>query len=206
MHVHNYEKLWLGASLLLIVGFISTIVYGAAGAGVVMVNDEGGQVNPNNLGNTTGFQNPGVTKVGPHEYEVHVIAYQFAYQPATITIPANSTVTFYVTSRDVIHGFEVVGTNVNTMVIPGQVSKITAKFDEPGSYGIICNEYCGAAHHSMAGELIVKKPSNFTMQDTTQTPTGSNGTSNSTQTATATPTGANGTATATATPTGGESA
>jgi cytochrome c oxidase subunit 2 len=189
MHVHNYEKLWLGASLLLIVGFISTIVYGAAGAGITMVNDEGGQVNPQELGNTSGFDDPGVTKVGPNEYEVHVVGIQFAFQPSTMEVPANSTVTFYVTSRDVVHGFEIVGTNANTMVIPGEVSKITVEFDEPGEYGIVCHEYCGAGHHSMAAELTVTEPSNFTMQDDTQTQTGGNETTN-----------------ATATPTGGESA
>ena len=36
MHIHNYEKLWLGLGLLLIVGFIATITYGAVGAGVTM--------------------------------------------------------------------------------------------------------------------------------------------------------------------------
>ena len=182
MHVHNYEKLWLGASLLLIVGFISTIVYGAAGAGVVMVDYEGGQVNPSNLANTSGFDDPGVTKVGPNEYEAHIIAYQFAYQPATVTVPANSTVTFYVTARDVIHGFEIAGTNANTMAIPGEVAKVTVEFDEPRSYGIICHEYCGAGHHGMAGELIVEELSNFTMQDDTQTPTRGNATTNGTAT------------------------
>ena len=191
MHVHNYEKLWLGASLLMIVGFVSTVVYGAVGAGVVMVNDEGGQVNPGNLGNTSGFDDPGVTKVGPNEYEAHIIAMQFAYQPGTIEVPANSTVTFHVTSRDVLHGFEIVGTNANTMVIPGEVAKVTVEFDEPGRYGIVCHEYCGSGHHDMAGELIVQEPSNFTMGDDTQTETSGNGTTNTT---------------ATATPAGGESA
>jgi len=191
MHVHKYEKLWLGASLILIVGFVSTVVYGAAGAGITMVNDEGGQVNPSDLGNESGFDDPGVTKIGPNEYEVHIVALQFAYQPATVEVPANSTVTFYVTSRDVVHGFEIVGTNANTMVIPGEVAKITVDFDEPGSYGIVCHEYCGSGHHSMAGELIVQEPSNFTMGDDTQTATGGNETTN---------------ATATATPAGGESA
>ncbi|MFB6179248.1 MAG: cytochrome c oxidase subunit II [Halorientalis sp.] len=163
MHVHKYEKLWLLASLLLIVGFISTIVYGAVGAGVKMVDDSGGQVNASNLQNNPQFSDPGVKQVGPHEYEVYVVAQQFIYTPDTIEIPANSTVTFYVTSQDVIHGFEVAGTNVNTMVIPGQVSKETVRFDEPAKYGIVCNEYCGSGHHTMSGQLIVRKPSNFTL-------------------------------------------
>jgi cytochrome c oxidase subunit 2 len=41
------------------------------------------------------------------------------------------------------------------MVIPGQVATITVEFDEPGEYGILCNEYCGSGHHDMEGKLIV---------------------------------------------------
>jgi len=70
-------------------------------------------------------------------------------------VPANSTVTFYVTSADVIHGFEVVGTNANAMVVPGEVSELTVKVEEPQEYGLICNEYCGAGHHVMEGKVNV---------------------------------------------------
>jgi cytochrome c oxidase subunit 2 len=46
-------------------------------------------------------------------------------------------------------------------VIPGQVSEITVEFDEPGEYGIVCNEYCGAGHHTMAGEFNVVPASEY---------------------------------------------
>jgi len=70
-------------------------------------------------------------------------------------------VTFYVTSRDVIHGFEVVGTNANTMVVPGEVSDITVETDEPQEYGLLCNEYCGAGHHVMEGKVHVVSQAEF---------------------------------------------
>jgi len=41
------------------------------------------------------------------------------------------------------------------MAVPGQVAEITVRFDEPAQYGIVCHEYCGAAHHTMAGQLVV---------------------------------------------------
>ena len=163
MHIHNYEKLWLGLSLVLIVGFIATITYGAVGAGVDMV-DNGETLDPNTLGEHPEFGDPGVEQVGPDEYDVHVVARQFFFQPGTnqpITVPANSTVTFHVTSGDVIHGFSIAGTNANTMAIPGQISKFTVDVDEPGEYGILCNEYCGAAHHDMEGQLAVVPQSEF---------------------------------------------
>jgi cytochrome c oxidase subunit 2 len=160
MHIHKYEKIWLGLGLLLIVAFIATVTYGAVGAGVKMVDDSGGTVNPDNLQNHSEFGDPGVEKVGENEYDVHVIARQFAFNPGSdgygaITVPANSTVNFYVTSADVIHGFSVVGTNANTMVIPGEVAEITVETGSPGDYGIVCHEYCGSNHHEMAGTMEV---------------------------------------------------
>jgi cytochrome c oxidase subunit 2 len=55
-------------------------------------------------------------------------------------------------------------TNVNVMAIPGQVSVLSAKFDEPGTFDFICHEYCGyvegspIGHHTMYGQLIVESP------------------------------------------------
>jgi cytochrome c oxidase subunit 2 len=157
MEIHRYEKLWTAAALLLIVGFIATVTYGALGPGVTMVDDSGGTVDAGSLGDTE-FGDPGVSQVGENQYEVHVVARQFLFQPGTsspIRVPANSEVTFYITSADVVHGFEVAGTNVNVMAVPGQVAEITVRFDEPAQYGIVCHEYCGAAHHTMAGQLVV---------------------------------------------------
>jgi cytochrome c oxidase subunit 2 len=157
MEIHRYEKIWIAASLLLIVGFIATITYGAVGAGVSMIDDSGGTVDADSLDETE-FADPGVTQVGEDRYEVHVVTRQFLFQPGTtspIRVPANAEVTFYVTAADVVHGFELVGTNVNIMAVPGQVSEVTVRFDEPGEHGIVCHEYCGAGHHTMAGQLVV---------------------------------------------------
>jgi cytochrome c oxidase subunit 2 len=131
------------------------VTYGAVGAGVAMVDNEGGTIDATAVGEDERFAEPRVEQVGENEYEAYVIAQQFIFRPNPIEVPANSTVTFYITSIDVIHGFEVVGTNVNTMAIPGQVAEITVEFDEPGEYGILCHEYCGEGHHDMEGKLIV---------------------------------------------------
>ena len=168
MEIHKYEKFWFGLSLLLIVGFIGTITYGAVGAGVEMVSDDGGTVEPDNLTDHEKFekyQNATATKVtdgdAEGEYAVAIQALQFAYLPGTgnpIRVPEDSEVTFYISSSDVTHGFSIVGTNVNTMVIPGQMSEITVEFgeyDETKQMGIICHEFCGAGHENMAGTIEV---------------------------------------------------
>jgi cytochrome c oxidase subunit 2 len=42
------------------------------------------------------------------------------------------------------------------MLLPGQLSRVTARFDKPGEYPMICHEYCGIAHHTMGGKIIVE--------------------------------------------------
>ena len=65
-------------------------------------------------------------------------------------------ITFTATSADVLHGFHVEGTRLNMMLIPGQVSRNTYTFQQPGEYVIICHEYCGLGHHTMFGKVVVE--------------------------------------------------
>jgi cytochrome c oxidase subunit 2 len=158
MEIHKYEKAWLVGALVLIVFFIATVTYVSAVTGVSMIDDSGGTIDTDNVTDDDRFSDPRVEQVGEGEYEVYVIAQQFIFRPGTnrpIEVPEDSEVTFYVTSLDVTHGFQIVGTNVNTMVIPGQVSELTVEFDEPGEHGIVCNEYCGTGHQDMAGNIVV---------------------------------------------------
>ena len=171
MEIHRFEKVWTALAILLIVGFISTIVYGAVGPGIQMIDQSGGTVDADLISDgaydqVSNFEEP--TQLAQHvegdRYEAYVVASRFRFNPGStnpLTIPAGSTVTLYVTSPDVMHGFEVVGTNVNTMVLPGQVSQMTVEFDDPATYSIVCNEYCGNAHHLMEGSIEVVPQSEF---------------------------------------------
>ena len=64
-------------------------------------------------------------------------------------MPVGSSVTFYVTSTDLQHGFKLQDTNVNMQVVPGEVSKLTVEFDEFGEHDYICHEFCGIGHAAM---------------------------------------------------------
>ncbi len=104
------------------------------------------------------FRNPGVITRADGTVVVTVVGQLFSFNPNPIEIPAGKPVTFRLTSADVVHGFEVVGTNANAMAIPGYVSQFTVTF-KPGEYIIGCNEYCGVAHHTMVGKLIAQEES-----------------------------------------------
>ncbi|MFA9416728.1 cupredoxin domain-containing protein [Natrinema sp. HArc-T2] len=165
MRIHTYEKLWIVGAMVLIVGFIVTITFGSVGLGISMIDDEGGTVPPDELNDDERFGEPRVEQVGENEYAAYVVAQTFSFQPDPIEIPANNDITFHVTSRDVIHGFYVPGTNLNAMAIPGQVAEMTVEFDEPGEYGLICHEYCGSFHHTMEGLIIVQPEEEFDLTE-----------------------------------------
>lgn len=99
---------------------------------------------------------PGVYETGENEYEIVMTLEAFSFNPGDIEIPAGAEVTFIMTSKDVVHGMQIAGTNVNAMVLPGHIQTITETFDEPGEYLILCNEYCGAGHQLMATTITVK--------------------------------------------------
>lgn len=154
MHIHRYERAWLYFSIGLVFVFFLAIVT-AALAGGIQPPSPVGQVNPNDLSGTD-FAKPGLREISPGHYEAYLLAQAWMWTPNEIRIPAGSRLTLYLTSGDVQHGFKVEGTNLNAMVIPGQVTKVARTFDEPGEYWIVCHEYCGSNHHNMSGKIIVE--------------------------------------------------
>jgi len=95
-------------------------------------------------------------ETGPGRYEARIIAGIWVFNPAELRVPEGSEVTFVGTSRDVIHGLFLPDVDVNVMLIPGQVTRITTRMPKAGEYPFICHEYCGIAHHTMAGKIIVE--------------------------------------------------
>ena len=92
---------------------------------------------------------------GPKRYEVHYVAQIWNFEPADLAVEPGSTVDIYLSAKDVTHGMQIVGTNVNLMAVPGAVNYARVKFDKPGDYLVVCNEYCGVAHHNMAAYIHV---------------------------------------------------
>ncbi|MGM8214611.1 cytochrome c oxidase subunit II [Bacillaceae bacterium W0354] len=153
--MHRYEKIWLTVSSLMIIGFTLVIGYQAFAEGMGPPSEKI-LIDPQKVDTTEPFDQPGIKQIGENEYEVVMTLQIFSFTPMELEFPAGSTVHFTLTSKDVVHGFQVAGTNINAMVMPGYVSKITQKFDEPGEYLVLCNEYCGAGHQLMSTNIIIR--------------------------------------------------
>jgi cytochrome c oxidase subunit 2 len=155
MHVELYERIWMWIAGALIVVFLGVIV-STATAGAIEPPSHIETVDPAALTSHPEFGDPKVKVNADGSVTASIVAATFSFTPDPIEVPAGKPVTFRITSSDVIHGFQVVGTNANAMAIPGYVSQFTMTFDKPGEYLIACNEYCGVLHHGMVGKLIVK--------------------------------------------------
>lgn len=90
-------------------------------------------------------QPPGEKKAGPKE---------------KIVLSANELVEFRVASKDVNHGFGIYNDKAElvaqTQAMPGYINKLRWKFNQPGTYNILCIEYCGMFHEIMRTSFTVK--------------------------------------------------
>jgi cytochrome c oxidase subunit 2 len=155
MHVHKGERLWLTFAAAMMVLFLAVITTAAVVDGIVPPSRVQ-TIDPTKVSQTPPFDKPGLRKIADGEYEAYYVARIFSYTPDTITVPVGAHVTFYVTSGDVEHGFSIPETGVNTMVTPGWVSSVSHTFRTPGTFLLICNEYCGAGHQTMAAKVVVQ--------------------------------------------------
>jgi cytochrome c oxidase subunit II len=167
LHVDRYESAWIRISLIVTVIFALAVVTASVSYGI-QVPGVYARIDPRTLMEPSSpFASPQLREIAPGKYDLYVRAQVWSFVPLDplnpLHIPAGSEVTFYVTSMDVQHGFKIIDTNVNMMVLPGQISRLTTTFDRPGSYNVVCHEYCGSGgptigHHTMYGVIIVDPP------------------------------------------------
>ncbi len=97
--------------------------------------------------------------------EVLVRGYQWEWQAtypdanvtteSEIVIPADESVTFWLTSDDVIHSLFVPDLGVKQDAFPGDYTRARTIVSEPGRYEAVCAEFCGAGHSRMEGSVVV---------------------------------------------------
>lgn len=101
---------------------------------------------------------PQHSPLGIHQV-VDVVGQQWSWQITPDTIRAGSPVEFRVTSTDVNHGFAIYQPDgriaAQTQAMPDYTNKLVHTFTQPGTYKIMCLEYCGIGHAPMTSEIHV---------------------------------------------------
>lgn len=155
MQVDRYERYWMWAASGMLALFLVAIVVTAVSGGAHPPSHVE-TINPETLDIGTEFATPGVVTAPDGSLTVVMRAELYVFKPDVVRLPVGRPVRFRITSPDVLHGFQIVGTNVNLTVAPGYVSEGTTTFTEPGEYLVVCNEYCGLGHHNMYSRIVVE--------------------------------------------------
>ncbi|RKH19107.1 cytochrome c oxidase subunit II [Corallococcus praedator] len=76
-------------------------------------------------------------------------------------VPANRPVRLLITSRDVIHSFYVPSFRIKMDALPGRYTQAWFEATKPGTYQVLCTEYCGLSHSKMLAEVVVLAPEDY---------------------------------------------
>jgi cytochrome c oxidase subunit 2 len=153
MNVDLYERIWMwGVGLMLALFFASTAA--AAFGRQIHPPSHIETIDPAKVLADPRFRRQGVSVDASGRVHATIVGLMFTWLPAEFTLPSDTPVTFHLTSADVVHGYQIVRTNGQSMVIPGYISQFTTQF-AAGEYLVACNEYCGVGHHTMATKLKV---------------------------------------------------
>ncbi len=160
--VARTEKRWIILmAVMLLVMIAIVVVTGIAGALHPPSNVE--VIDPTTLHLQGEFveSNLGTAVEPDGSVTVRVIAEQYDFVPHCVQVPVGTPVKFRLTSADVVHGFLLPDTNVNTMVVPGFVAEVRTSFATPGEYAMPCDEFCGLGHHAMWAHVSVVPKEQF---------------------------------------------
>jgi cytochrome c oxidase subunit 2 len=76
-------------------------------------------------------------------------------------IPVGKPVRLLMSSQDVIHSFYVPEFRIKQDVVPGRYTSIWFTATRAGTYHLLCAEFCGTDHASMAGGIVAMPPEQF---------------------------------------------
>lgn len=143
------EKKVILVSVGLMVIFAAMVLYAGFSMGIEL---------PTHHQHVAPFTEEKVISAGNNQFEVHYVAKMWAFEPADLVLPENADVNIYVSSVDVNHGFQILGTDVNLMAVPGAVNSARKQFRKQGEYLVVCHEYCGLNHQRMFGKIRIVSP------------------------------------------------
>jgi cytochrome c oxidase subunit II len=95
----------------------------------------------------------------PNAQIVQVNARQFFWQLTPSTVHVGRPVAFVTRSQDVNHDFAIYKGHrfiAQIQVVPGKSSTLVQTFHRPGTYTVLCLEYCGVNHHGMVASFEVR--------------------------------------------------
>jgi cytochrome c oxidase subunit 2 len=73
----------------------------------------------------------------------------------TVILSKDQTYSFHISGDGALHGFELLDFSLSIQIVPGYDYIVDFIPETTGTFVIICNEYCGPGHHTMAAVMEV---------------------------------------------------
>ncbi len=102
-----------------------------------------------------------VVKVSARQWS-WLFQYENGAQNSTLRVPLGKPVKLLLHSEDVIHSFFVPAFRIKQDVVPGMQTYLWFQGTEPGTFDILCAQYCGMEHAHMRSKVIVIPEEEFT--------------------------------------------
>jgi cytochrome c oxidase subunit 2 len=78
-----------------------------------------------------------------------------------VRVPVGRPVLFSLAATDVVHGFSLPSFRVKQDVVPGRLTRLWIQAARPGTFEIVCQQFCGVSHYKMRGELVAMPAAEF---------------------------------------------
>src|SRR5690625_6716994 len=117
MKLHRFEEIWLVLAVIVII--LSMLITGYQTFALDMGPPSHKEtLDPQKVDEHELFKDPGVFEVGENEYDVVMKLQAFSFDKGDIEVPVGSTVYFIMTSKVVVHGIQIIDTNVDALFLP----------------------------------------------------------------------------------------
>jgi len=90
------------------------------------------------------------------ERVVKITARKFTYEPNEIELKLGEPVVLELTSKDVLHGFNIPDLGLRSDVEPGETARVRLVPQKPGRFEFHCDNFCGIDHEDMSAAIVVK--------------------------------------------------
>jgi len=102
-------------------------------------------------------------------YEINVTAQKWSWlftypngvESDELHVPADTPVRLVMQSKDVIHSLYIPAFRLKRDVVPGRYAEMWFKATRPGTYPLLCAEYCGKSHSDMTTVCVVEQRGQF---------------------------------------------
>ena len=76
-------------------------------------------------------------------------------------VPTGEPILIHMISQDVIHSLFIPALRIQMETLPGRYTQLWFKADRPGTYRLLCSEFCGTDHSVMDGLLTIMTPADY---------------------------------------------